>query len=149
MQRLHDVARWFFAFPVKARVFSLLFGQKSYKASHASSHRCNAAASAIRSITLCTRFRSQIRLQQRSTPCDMQRLVEPLGTVCMEASPARRRCRSVRCTPTATTSIVTSMSETRRSRGHFGAFRGNRIRHRLAGLRWAMNRHARLKIAKH
>ena len=36
----------------------------------------------------------------------------------VNAHPPRRRCRSVRFTPTAATSIVTSMSETQRPRGN-------------------------------
>ena len=40
------------------------------------------------------------------------------GKARANANPPRRRCKGVRCTPTAAISIVTSMSESRRSRGN-------------------------------
>ena len=90
------------------------------------------------------------------------------------AKTSRRKARanSFRFSPMAEISNVTSMSETRRSRGNpsvpetpssrplqnppasvlpdlpaFVGIRRNHTKHRLAALRWAMNQDARLKIA--
>ena len=73
-----NVAQCFFAFPIKASVFFRLFGQIVKGEPCLLCDGCNAAASTTPSCNteFRTGFRPQIRLQQRSKPCDQQKLVE-------------------------------------------------------------------------
>ena len=128
------VARWIFALPIKAHVFSFLLGQivqgepscvmgATQPPAPLGKFVCNRGASPVTSRSSSSRvpFIRHRLLGGKVVPLvlDTSWLAntsrrKPRAT----AHPPRRRSESVRLTPTAATSIVMSMSETQRSRGN-------------------------------